>query len=97
MVVNKKTQRVSALDHKARDDTVEDRTVIKPFLNQGDKIAYRIGRNVRGKLRVAHAALFHFNRNDCIAHCLSFHFRLLSADIHLYGHTFSRSRQEMLP
>ena len=60
--------RVTALNHKARDDTMEDRAVIKALLHQRNKVADRVRCNFRGQLCADYAAVFHFNRNDRIAH-----------------------------
>lgn len=55
------THRIAALDHEARDDTVEDEPIIKAGLGQRGKILHRIGGVVFIQLDFDHAALFHFN------------------------------------
>ena len=65
--------RVAALDHKARDNTMEDRAVIKALLHQRNKVANRVRCNFRVQLCTDYAAVFHFNRNDRIAHWYQLH------------------------
>ena len=56
-------QRAAALDHKARDDTVEGQAVVKAFLDQLFEILTGDGGNFLVQLDVDDAAVFHSNAN----------------------------------
>ena len=56
----------AALDHKARDDPVEDQPVVKAALDQRDKIVYRVGGDLGIELGLDQPAIFHFDGNDRI-------------------------------
>ena len=58
--------RITTLDHKATDDTVEDNAVIITFFNERDKVVYSIRRDLRIKLCLDDIAVFHFNSYDRI-------------------------------
>ena len=66
--------RIAALDHETSDDAVKDQTVIKVFLDQGDKIVYGDRSDFRIELRLDHAAVRHGKSYDWIlCHlCISF-------------------------
>ena len=52
---------------------MEDRAVIKALLHQRNKVANRVRCNFRVQLCTDYAAVFHFNRNDRIAHWYQLH------------------------
>ena len=56
----------AALDHKAVDDAVEDQSVIVAFLDQADKIVYRIWCDLRIELCLHDIAIFHLDSNDWV-------------------------------
>ena len=58
--------RAAALDHKAFDDAVEDQSVIVAFLDQADKIVYRIWCDLRIELCLHDIAIFHLDSNDWV-------------------------------
>ena len=47
---------------------MENHTVIIAFFDQGNEIVHGIRRNVRIELGFDDAAVFHFNRNNRVAH-----------------------------
>ena len=57
--------RVAALYHKALDDPVKDKPVIKAVPCKLYKILHRDRRRFRIKLKRHHAAVFHFNNRFC--------------------------------
>ena len=62
------SSRITALDHKSGDDTVEDQTVIETFLCQVDKILNTDRRHIRIQLQLHDAAILHLNSNNRIRH-----------------------------
>ena len=58
--------RVATLDHKTIDDTMEDQSIVKPFLNQRDKILYCVWCDIRIQFNFDHAAIFHFDGHEGI-------------------------------
>ena len=60
--------RTSALDHEAGNDAVEDKTVVKAFIDQADEIVDCIRRDFRIELSFHHAAIFHGDCNNWICH-----------------------------
>ena len=58
--------RTAALNHKAVDDAVEDQSVIVAFLDQADKIVYRIWCDLRIELCLHDIAIFHLDSNDWV-------------------------------
>ena len=61
-------QRVAALNHETGNDAVEDHTVIKTLVNQGDEVVHRVGCNFGVQLCLNDTAVFHFDRYDGICH-----------------------------
>ena len=56
----------AALDHKPRDAAMEDKTVIKPLLDEADEVVDAVGRHIGVKLGFDDAAIFHFDGDDGI-------------------------------
>ena len=61
-----RTGGIAALDHKARDDSVKDESVIEALVCKLDEIFYCDRRDLGIKLEGHRAAVFHFN--DCFCH-----------------------------
>ena len=60
--------RVAALDHEARDNAVEGQAVIKALFCEGNKVIYRVRRNLGVQLGLDDVAVFHFDGNNRICH-----------------------------
>ena len=72
--------RIAALDHKAGNYPVKDRSIIKSLFHQGNKIGHRIRRGLRVQLHLHHAAVFHLNRHYWVVfHCAFSLFLFFSA------------------
>ena len=62
----------AALDHKAGNDAVEDETVVKLLLDQGNKVIDGLRRDLGIKLTDDPAAVFHFDGHNWIFHYREF-------------------------
>ncbi len=58
--------RVSALNHKALDNSVKTKSVVKAFLNERNKIVHGVRSDVRIKFDVKNVSVFHFKSYDRI-------------------------------
>ena len=58
--------RASALDHKSRNDTVEDLSIVEMFVCQTDKVVDGVRGNLRIEFAFHHITVFHCNRNNRI-------------------------------
>ena len=67
----------AALDHEAGDDAVEDQSVIKAGVGQGDEVVHALGRDVGIQLAGDDAAVLHLDGDDGIVSHNSFLFSVV--------------------
>jgi len=71
---------IAALDHKALNNAVENQSVIKALIDQGDEIVDGVGGDIGIELRLDDIAVFHFDCDNGIVriHWYDLSFRILS-------------------